>query len=450
MKNVDLLHGPIAGSLWRFATPFMLTAFVQMAYTLTDTIWIGRLNSDAVAAVGIVSFLLWLGDATAMIARTGMGVEVARYYGAGRRDKVQQTFNNGFQMGLAIALLFFLVTQLILQPFTYFYHLSDTVNHYAVGYGRWVLIGVICKMMNILYAQSYQSLGNSVTPFRINAIGLVANMVLDPILIFGWGLMPALGVEGAAIATAGAQALVTFLFYRSTRQELQFLAHVRLRVRPHFRLWRQMFRIGAPVAILSGAHAIVSLTLNRFMANFGARPVAAYSIGSQLESISWMTAEGFSGAITAMVAQNVGARNEERVQETVRYSVRVMGLMGVLTLSILVFFRTPLFQFFIPGDPETASLGAQYLLIFGLSQPFLTLEISSAGAFNGLGQTMLPACISTTFNVLRIPAALLLIPLAGMQGIWWGMSLSTMCKGLLNVLLLLFVMHRRWHKHQQI
>lgn len=430
-RNINLLEGPILSSLWRFAAPFMLTAFVQMAYGLTDMMWIGRIDTDAVTAVGIVGLLTWFGDSVSMIARTGLGVLVSQSYGEDNPSKVRSGLINGFYLALLIGGLYALASTLFLDGFMGFYNLGTKVNDYAFRYGYIVLPAMFFKMVNVSFTQAYQSLGNSLTPFRINVLGLIINMVFDPLLIFGLGPIAPMGITGAAIATAFSQFMVFIIFIISFRKD-SILSRIKLWEKPDLSIWKDIFKIGFPIAMLNGAHCIVSTLLNRIIGDFGSTEVAVTSIGSQIESISWMTAEGFAGAVTAMVAQNYGAKRQERVKKTISYGMLSCLAIGVLALFILIVFRYPLFELFLPGDTRVIRLGASYLLIFGISQPFMTIETGGTACFNGLGQTRIPSLISISLNVLRIPASLFLLGPLGVQGVWLAMSLSSVLKGLIN------------------
>lgn len=429
-RNIDLLNGAVLPTLGRFAAPFMLTAAVQMAYGLTDMMWIGRIDSNAVAAVGIIGFLTWIGDAVAIIARTGMGVLVAQSFGEGDHRRAVEVMNEGFRVSLFYAVLYVALTQALLGSFVGFYGLGAEVSGYAMRYGRIVLTGLLAKMVNFTFSQAYQSVGNSGLPFRINAVGLAANMILDPALIFGFGGIPAMGIEGAAWATLLSQLAVGAIFIRSFRRHGGLFDHVRFLGRPKLRIWREISALGAPVALLNVAHAAVSVVLSRFISTFGALAVAVTSVGTQIESLSWMSVEGFSGAITAMVAQNYGAMRLSRVREAIRKGVGMATGIGLAAMAIMMVFRTPLFHIFLPGDAQGILFGGVYLLILGVSQPFQALEMSVAAGFNGLGETRIPSMISITLNVARIPLALMLMPRLGVYGLWWSMSLSSILKGI--------------------
>ncbi len=447
-RNINLLEGPIFSSLWRFSAPFMLTAFVQMAYNLTDMMWIGRLSAEAVAAVGIVGILTWLGDSVSILARTGTGVLLAQNYGKGDLKKTLSIYNNGYQLSMVVAAIFALLTTLFLRTFITIYGLGEPVSTYAFDYGIIVLPGLFFKMVTYVMSQAYQSLGNSGTPFRIMFIGLVANMILDPFFIFGFGPIPALGIKGAAIATTGAQILVFLLFHMNIKKD-DFLRCTNWKVKPNFSLWKDIFKLGLPVSLLSAAHCLVSLFLSILIAQFGATGLAVTSVGSQMESISWMTSEGYAGALTAMVAQNYGARKIDRVKKTIRLGMTSIISIGIFAMLFLFFFRSPLFHIFLPGETEAIALGVSYLAIFAVSQPFMTMETGGTGCFNGLGQTLVPSVLSIALNIARIPASYLLIRYFGIRGIWIAMSGSTVLKGSLNNILLYFYLKKKQVTEEQ-
>lgn len=442
-NNLNLLEGKVLPTIWKLATPLMLTSFTQMAYNLTDMMWIGQINGDAVAAVGMIGFLVWIGNAVSMIPKVGMGVLTAQSFGAGDIPRARKVVAAGIQVSLLVSTLFLIVTQLILQPFIEFYDLGSTVNAYGMQYGRIVLFYILFSMMNLVISQAYQSIGNSMVPFRINVIGLVANMILDPLLIFGPGPLPELGVTGAAIATVGAQAVVTFAFYRASRNELLVIGRAPVLGGIDRALWGRIVRLGTPMAGIMAFHASVSLVLNKFMADYGAIAVAVASVGSQFESIAWMTAEGFSTALTAMVAQNFGAAKIDRLKESVKLGVLSMFAVGVGAMILLILIREPLYALFLPGEPQAIVYGGMYLIIFGISEPLVTTDISSIGCFNGMGITALPSAISTALNIARIPLALLLMPSYGIYGVWAAMSISSIAKGVVNFTLLRMNIRKR-------
>ena len=201
-KNIDLLNGNILTSLTELALPIMATSLVQTAYNLTDMAWIGMVGSDAVAAVGAAAMYTWLSSGVATLARMGGQVKSAHAYGEGNRREAVQYGKGALQLALVLAAVYGIITNLFAGPLIDFFHLnSNLVVENAIVYLRiacgLILFAFIGQTLTGLYTAS----GNSRTPFVANCIGMGANIVLDPLLIFGLGPIPGMGVAGAAIAT---------------------------------------------------------------------------------------------------------------------------------------------------------------------------------------------------------------------------------------------------------
>lgn len=432
MKQLDLLNGKILPTMLSLATPLMATAFIQMFYTLTDMAWIGRISTEAVAAAGVVGFLMWIASSLALIPRVGLSVLTAQFYGNKQVEDVKLTINNGFWMGILIGLIYGLLLIIFREPLINFYQLEAIVNQLAIEYLVVIAAGMVLFFINPVLSGAYNALGNSRTPFRINAIGLLANIVGDPILIFGLGPFPAMGIRGAAIATVFSQLIVFLCFILVIYRSHDILYHSKLwLIKFDSYLFKNIFVLGFPVALQSSIHALISIILNRYVAIYGAVAVAVTSIGSNIESISWMTTEGFASAITAMTAQNYGGRRYPRLISIYYSSLSAVATIGFFATLVLIVFRYDLFQLFLPGDAAAVQLGAVYLYIFGLSQLFMCVEIGLTGFLNGISDTRTPALINTLLNLLRIPMALLFMTRFNVAGIWIAMSLSSVFKGII-------------------
>jgi Na+-driven multidrug efflux pump len=174
-----------------------------------------------------------------------------------------------------------------------------------------------------------------------------------------------------------------------------------------------------------------AMVIARIIARWGPIPIAVEKVGSQIESISWMTAGGFQTAMSAFVGQNFGARKWSRVIKGYLVGMAIMSVIGLFATGLLIFAGRPIFSVFIPEE-ETIRYGVTYLKILGLSQLFMCTEAVTAGAFNGLGKTVPPSVVGITLNALRIPTALILSSTAlGLDGVWWAISVSSMFKGTL-------------------
>ena len=430
MTKVDLLRGPIAPSLARLAFPIMGTALIQMAYNMTDMIWIGRISSNAVAAVGAAGMYLWLANGMVTVPRLGGQVRLAQALGAGDREQAGHIARAALHMGTLMFLTSTLLCVCFNQPFIGFFQLNqpDVVREARI-YLVIVALGFIFSYLNQVFTGLFTAMGSGVSVFRSMVVGLAANILLDPLLIFGLGPIPAMGVAGAAIATVFAQGLVFLMFLNMARQEEAVFPFVHLFRASRSQDWAAITAVGLPAAIQSMFFASLSMVISRMVAGWGDAAVAVQKVGSQIESISWMTAEGFASAVNAFLAQNYGAGKKERIHRGFWTGLRLIAVWGVFTSLVLIFLPQPIFRLFIP-EADVLPLGVDYLRILGFSQMFSCIEIVSSGAFQGLGRSMPPTICGVLGNLARIPMALALSgSMLGLNGIWWAITISSILKG---------------------
>lgn len=435
-KKLNLLEGDILKNLILLSAPLMATAFVQIAYNFVDIIWLGRLGTKEVAAVGTSGIFAWIAASIAAIARVGGNVFASQHYGAHEKEKLNDTIRNTLILGLILSLVYVIATQLFIDKFIGFYRLTDDVSQLAITYLRVFSIGFIFSSINMIFSGLYNSIGDSRSPFKKNAIGLIFNIILDPILMFGIGPIPKMGVLGAAIATSLSQLLVSLIFIWEIIKNKNEIYDGIIHGVFHAESLGKIFRMGFPAGMQSVIMATISLFLNRFVASYGATPLAVYTVGTNMESITWMTVEGFQAGIITFVGQNYGARKINRLREVIKKSILIVTCIGLFSTAILIGFRHSLFDIFLPGDRLAAYQGAWFLLILGTSQTFMSAELGASGVFHGLGLTKIPSITSIIFNLLRIPIALLLMPHLQFYGVWLAVTISSILKGLvLNFLL---------------
>lgn len=445
-KKANLTEGSIGKELIKLALPIMGTSFVQMTYNMMDMFWLGRVGSKAVAAVGTAGFFTWLAMAIIMIPKIGAEVGVAQSMGKEDVGSARGFVNHTVQLDLILALIYGLFLIVFRKNLIGFFNLGDEeVISMAINYLVIIAPGIIFFFMNPVLTGIMNGYGNSRTPFIINSIGLLVNMVLDPILIFGLGPVPSLGVRGAALATITAQLVVTLVFgyvIKNVSDMSLFKGFVLFKI-PDLIIIKKIFKLGLPVSLQNAIFAILSMFIARIIANWGPIPIAVQKIGSQIESISWMTASGFSTALGAFVGQNYGADKWGRIYKGYFKAIGLVSIIGVAATCLLIFAAKPIFSMFIP-ESEAVRIGVDYLKILGLSQWFMTIEITTAGAFNGLGRTTTPALIGIIFNGLRIPGALFLSSTLalGLNGVWWSISISSVFKGIILVSLFIFLLYR--------
>lgn len=263
--------------------------------------------------------------------------------------------------------------------------------------------------------------------------------------------LPALGVAGAAVATAISQVVVAlcfiiYLWIRIKRGDLPYLQKLQLK-NFDFKAMKRIVSIGLPAAMQSAVLAILSMIVAKFVAVWGAFAIAAQRVGVQIESISWATCEGFAVAVSTFVGQNYGAKKYNRLKKGFLVSTGIVTLVGTVATLVLFLFNRQIYEFFV-SDPVTISYGIDYMMILAISQIFMCIEISSAGAFNGVSKSGIAAFIIIIITALRVPFAWLVVQMGwSINGIWWIVSLTSIGKGL--VLLICFMWYMRYRLKEQ-
>lgn len=447
MKDrIDLTEGKIASKLIKLALPIMGTSFIQMAYNLTDMIWVGKAGSNAVAAVGTAGFFPWLAMAFITISKIGGEVKVAQSIGEGDIKSTKSFIKAAIEINIILSVLYTIFLVLFNSQLIDFFRLGEAeVITMSRQYLVIVALGMVFYFINPVFTAIFNGLGNSKTPFKINTIGLVTNIILDPVLILGLGGFPKLGVVGAAIATVIAQLVVTLTFLVIIIKNKNEYFKVKLFKNIEFNNYSVLCKLGLPVAIQSGMFTIFSMLIGVVVAAFGPVAIAVQKVGSQIESITWMTAEGLAVALGSFVGQNYGAKKYDRINKGCKITLIIAIILGSINTLILVFFGKYIFSAFIQ-EADAIREGTIYLKILGYSQLFMCLEIITTGAFKGLGKTFIPALIITVLTGARVPVAYLLSnpQILGLDGVWWSISLSSILKG--TLMLSIFVIMLRCGK----
>lgn len=433
-QQLDLTNGPILKTLAELALPIMASSFLGTAYNITDMAWIGMLGSKAVAGVGVGGMYVWLSQGLVSLARMGGQVHVAQCCGRGDTKEARDYAGAAIQLTCLFGILFAAVCLIFTNPLIYFFNLNDAQTFAHAHIYLQITCGlIIFSYLNFTLTGLYTAQGDSKTPFKANLAGLVTNMILDPILILGIGPCPRLEVAGAAIATVTAQMLVMIVLLLGiirAKAGTNVIKDVKLFSRLSGTYYRSICRIGGPTALQGTIYCMISMVLTRMVSAFGPGAVATQRVGGQIESISWNTADGFAAALNAFVGQNYGAGKNDRIRKGYNLSLRILIAWGVLVTAIFVIFPRPMAHLFF-HEADVIEIAVGYLIIIGIGEGFMCVELMTIGALSGLGKTKICSIISILLTGSRIPLALLLTHIGlGLSGIWWALTLSSIVKGI--------------------
>ena len=441
----NLTKGPILKTLTKLAIPIMASSFLGTLYNITDMAWIGLLGSKAVAGVGVGGMFTWLSQGLAAMARMGGQVQVAQCIGRGERDRAHGFAQAAVQIATLMGMAYAVISLLFTRQMVAFFQLTDPeAQTAALSYTKIACGLIVFSFLTLTMTGLYTAQGDSKTPFLANLIGLVTNMILDPVLILGPGPFPKLGVVGAAIATVTAQAIVMMMMILGViiQKKENVLKGIRLTAKIPKEYLGGLCRIGIPTAIQGMAYCAISMVLTRMVSAYGAEAVATQRVGGQIESISWNTADGFAAALNAFIAQNYGAGKMGRVRKGYRASLWTVGIWGLLISFVFICFPKAIADIFF-HEPKAVATAVGYLVIIGFSEAFMCVELTTVGALSGLGRTRLCSIISIAFTSARIPLAIILGGLIGLSGIWWALSITSIIKGIIFTCTFLWITRKR-------
>ena len=441
----NLTKGPILKTLTKLAIPIMASSFLGTLYNITDMAWIGLLGSKAVAGVGVGGMFTWLSQGLAAMARMGGQVQVAQCIGRGERDRAHGFAQAAVQLATLMGMAYAVISLLFTRQMVAFFQLTDPeAQTAALSYTKIACGLIVFSFLTLTMTGLYTAQGDSKTPFLANLIGLVTNMILDPVLILGPGPFPKLGVVGAAIATVTAQAIVMMMmiFGVIIQKKENVLKGISLTAKIPKEYLSGICRIGIPTAIQGMAYCAISMVLTRMVSAYGAEAVATQRVGGQIESISWNTADGFAAALNAFIAQNYGAGKMDRVRKGYRASLWTVGIWGLLISFVFICFPQAIADIFF-HEPKAVATAVGYLVIIGFSEAFMCVELTTVGALSGLGRTRLCSIISIAFTSARIPLAIILGGLIGLSGIWWALSITSIIKGIIFTCTFLWITRKR-------
>ena len=444
MKGIkNLTEGPILRQLFALAMPIMATSFIQMAYSLTDMAWVGRLGSEAIAAVGSVGLLTWMTTSLALLNKVGAEVSVGQAIGVKDENAARGFATHNLTLSLMISATWASVLFIFASYIISFYELKEHIAHDAVNYLRIVSTAFPFVFMSAAFTGIFNASGRSKIPFTINGLGLLANMVLDPLFIFVFDWK----TDGAAWATWIAQACVFALFIYQLKFKQILWEDFRFFSRLKKMYTLRIIKIGLPVATLNVLFAFVNMFLGRTASTVGGHlGLMAMTTSGQIEAITWNTSQGFSTALSAFVAQNYAAQKIERVLKALKSTLFMTLIFGTICSLLFIFYGNNIFAIFVP-EKEAYEAGGLALRIDGYSQLFMMLEITLQGVFYGMGRTVPPAIISISCNYLRIPMALWFVSLGwGLPGIWWTICLTSILKGIIILVWFLVIKKKTLNK----
>ncbi|HEV7990531.1 MAG TPA: MATE family efflux transporter [Gemmatimonadaceae bacterium] len=422
-ETIQLVSDPLPRTIARVAFPAVASSLLMTLFFSVDTFWIGtRLGATALAAASTSVFWIWLIVSIAEMVNVGLTAVASRRYGEGKADAAARVAGDALMLSLALGVACAVVGLPLLPRM---FALMDTpaeVSALGVRYLATYLLGAPLIFGFFAVDASFRAAGDTRTPFVLLFASVAVTLVLDPILIVGWGPVPALGVAGAAIATicTRAVAFALGLSIVGRRGVLKF-------GRPDVAALRTVVRIGLPTAVTGVVFSLIYVMVTRTATAFGTPALAALGIGHRVESWLYMIGVGFGAATAAIVGQNMGAGRTDRAERAGWISVAFCSVFGVLA-CVIELVMPERFAAVFSHDPAVIAEGARYLRIAAYSQIGICAEIVLEGALGGAGATLPPMLTSTVITASRIPIAIWAAGRYGIVGLWWTITITALLR----------------------
>ena len=413
---------PIHPLLLKMSAPLAVSMFVMALYNIVDSIYLGRYSTDSLIAVSYCFPFQNLNVAFGVGTSVGMSALLSRYLGAKHYDKADKVAHNGFILA-AINYTFFFLIGCFAGPIMSLVTGADAsaqIISEGTVYLRITQWLSIAPMIQSMFERLLQGTGKTNYIFYMQVSGTLFNAIVDPILIFGFFGLPAMGAKGAALATVFGQILGCILgltFNRKFNKEVELSIH---KIRPHLQSMKDIYRIGIPSIVLQSVGAVMNFTLNMILSMFSPLAVATFAVYFKLQSFVFMPLFGMNNASVPIIAYNYGADRRDRLEKTMSIGARYgIGLMSIGTVIFWLFPEQLMALFDSP--PEMVAMGVVALHIISLNFPFAGYAIMRGAAFQALGKSVYSMNISLVRQLLIIiPCAFIFAKIGGVDMVWWA------------------------------
>ena len=392
--------------LLSMAIPMMLSMLVQALYNVVDSIYVARVSEDCLSALSLAfpaqNIMIGLGTGTGV----GVSTLISRGLGAGDPTHLEAIGLKSFVLEQALG---FIRSQTDIE----------SIRAYADSYLRIVTVGSLFVYLEISAERFLQSTGQTKLSMWTQMIGAVTNIILDPIFIFGWFGLPAMGTAGAAIATVIGQAvgaLVGFTFQLRRNRELPILLS---EIRPRGRIIGEIYRIGFPSILMMCIGSLTNYLMNIILIGFTSTAIAVYGVYFKVQSFFFMPIFGLNNGLIPIIGYNYGARKKDRIYRTIRYAVLYASVVMLLGFTVFQLFPKTLLGIFSPSDAMLA-IGVPALRRISPSFLFAGFCIVAGSTCQALDKSMYSFLVSILRQVVvLIPAAWLLAQTGELNNVWW-------------------------------
>lgn len=435
-ERTDYTEGSVIGSILKMGVPSMFGFLSQNIYSLVDTYWVSRLaeKEAGVAAVTFFSTILWLFFSFNQLVGPGSVAIISRRYGEKDYDQTEKAIKETLFLKLFFGLIFGVVGYFTVDSMLTLLGARGTALTEGIAYGQVMFLGMAIMYATYSIYTAMRGVANPQMAMILMIASNILNMVLDPIVMFGYFGLPAMGIRGAAIASVASYTITlavgVFLFYGN-------FTNVRLHLRGKAKvsiasMWK-IVKIGVPAWLGDMSFSGARLVITPMIAAFGTGVVAAYGVGNHVTHFGISLLVGIGLGLSSLIGHNVGGKKHERARKTADQAVLLsIGIMVVFGVVSFVFAGQIMRLFF--DDPDTLGYGVLMLRIFAVSFPFLGMFIMISEIHVGVGLNTPAMMISFMHSWLfEVVPVFMLTQVFGLDqnAIWWTITLATIASAVI-------------------
>lgn len=436
LRQQLFLEGPMGRALLTLAIPIIFGQLLQTAYQMTDAFWVGRIGAHAVAAVSIsfpVTFLV-------IAIGAGLGIAgatlTAQYMGAGRPDMVNHVAAQTMIMVTITSMVLGTLGFIIAPHLLTLLGVERNVYDAALGFMRISFVGIVFVFIYAMFQALMRGVGQTKLPLFIVLGTVLLNFVLDPLFIFGYQVIPAMGVKGAALATLitqGIAAAIGMSVFLRGRNDI----HLKIRnLKLDWSYVKRAFLLGFPGSIELSTRGLSLIALSFLVASFGTQTLASYGIGSNVIQVILIPAMGLSMAVSTLVGQNIGAGNFDRAVLATQLGA-IWGFVMLSCVGVVAFvFAENVVSFFIPSDAAVIAEGAHFIRVMSLAWGGIGIQLCIIAAFRASGN-MLNAMVLALVSqwMILFPLAYILSKHTTLEsaGVWWAFPVTNIIVAIVAV-----------------
>ena len=415
---------PVGKLLMSMSIPMMLSMLVQALYNVVDSYFVAKISQDALNAVSLSFPIQNIIIGIAVGTGVGINALLSRSLGEKNYETANETAGNGILLAVVSGLVMLVVG--LTLPGVFFRIQTDIPG--IVDQGTiYLTICCTCSMgifLEIMFERLLQSTGMTVLTMLTQGVGAITNIIMDPILIFGLGPFPEMGVAGAAVATVVGQivgAILGLILNLTKNKELDF--HPRY-LRLKSKIVGQIYAVGVPSMVMNTVGSVMVFGLNQILMGFTDTATAVFGVYFKLQSFIFMPVFGLNNGMVPIIAYNYGARNRKRIMDTMKLSIiAAVGIM-LAGLAIAEFFPAQLLRIFNASE-EMLAIGVPALRIICTCFVFAGFGIVSGSVFQALGHGVLSMMVSIVRQLLvLLPAAYLLSLTGRLELVWLAFPIS--------------------------